>query len=165
MLGKVAAVVFLVAFGGGLGFWYATTYRYPVEPSRLLGPFLIAVVLFIAHVYEEYVTDFEHLMSDLSGSEVSERSFLTVAAFVGPSLWILTGVLVSARRPFGYYLISAFVIAMTVAELSHFVFPFLEDGTFHYTSGMLTAALPLIPTAVLAKRLLEGTREQRLADV
>ena len=34
---------------------------------------------------------------------------------------------------------------MILAELSHFVFPFLIDGTFHYESGMWTAALPLLP--------------------
>lgn len=32
-------------------------------------------------------------------------------------------------------------------ELTHFVFPFLIDGTFHYESGMYAAALPLIPAA------------------
>ena len=51
------------------------------------------------------------------------------------------------RTDIGYYLLSFFFVGMTVAELSHFVFPFLEDGTFHYTSGMYTAALPLIPAA------------------
>jgi len=38
-------------------------------------------------------------------------------------------------------------VAMMFAELSHFIFPFMEDGTFHYVSGMYTAAIPLFPAA------------------
>ncbi len=41
--------------------------------------------------------------------------------------------------------VASFSVAMVFAELAHFVFPFVEDGTFHYVSGMYTAALPLIP--------------------
>ena len=40
-----------------------------------------------------------------------------------------------------------FFVAMMLAELSHFIFPFMEDGTFHYFPGMWTAALPLLPAA------------------
>jgi hypothetical protein len=40
------------------------------------------------------------------------------------------------RWQVGYYSLSFFFVAMTIAELSHFVFP--------YVSGMYTAALPLI---------------------
>ena len=49
------------------------------------------------------------------------------------------------RTDIGFYFLSFFYVAMMFAELSHFVFPFLEDGTFHYVSGMYTAAIPLIP--------------------
>lgn len=49
------------------------------------------------------------------------------------------------KTQFGYYFLSFFIVAMTMAELSHYIFPFIEDGTFHYVSGMYTAALPLIP--------------------
>ena len=71
----------------------------------------------IVHVYEEYVTDSEG------------------------------AILIIRREPLGYYFLSFFLVTMIVAELSHFVFPFLEDGGFHYLSGMYTAALPLVPAA------------------
>jgi hypothetical protein len=44
-----------------------------------------------------------------------------------------------------YYFLSVLYVNMIVAALAHFVFPFMEDGTFHYVSGMYTAALPLLP--------------------
>ncbi|MCH7976309.1 MAG: HXXEE domain-containing protein, partial [Bacteroidetes bacterium] len=119
----------------------------PVDPQKIIVPYLLSVILFIAHVYEEYITDFEGLVSDISGVHVLERDFLTVAAFIAPVLWLVGAVLLLKRTDIGYYLLSFFFVGMTVAELSHFVFPFLEDGTFHYTSGMYTAALPLIPAA------------------
>jgi hypothetical protein len=44
-----------------------------------------------------------------------------------------------------YYFLSVLYVNMIVAALAHFVFPSMEDGTFHYVSGMYTAALPLLP--------------------
>jgi hypothetical protein len=38
-------------------------------------------------------------------------------------------------------------VGMILGELAHFVFPFMEDGTFHYVSGMYTALLPLFPAS------------------
>ena len=67
------------------------------------------------------------------------------AAFLAPIIWIGGAILLLEKTQFGYYALSAFFVAMTIAELSHFIFPFMEDGTFHYASGMYTAALPLIP--------------------
>ena len=101
--------------------------------------------MFIIHVYEEYVTDFEVAITDITGFHVLEKNFLTIAAFIGPSLWLIGAILLLKKTQVGYYFLSFFFVSMIIAELSHFVFPFLEDGTFHYVSGMYTAALPLIP--------------------
>ena len=72
---------------------------------------------------------------------------MTIAAFMGPAMWIAGAILLLKKTQFGYYFLSFFIVAMTMAELSHYLFPFMEDGTFHYVSGMYTAALPLIPAA------------------
>ena len=59
---------------------------------------------------------------------------------------ILTGAILLLKKTHaGYYFLSVLYANMIVAELAHFVFPFMEDGTFHYVSGMYTAALPLLP--------------------
>lgn len=145
LLGKIPAVIFSVASIGGFIFWMLTTYKTPIDTQKVIVPYLLAVVLFIIHVYEEYITDFEVAMTDITGFHMLEKNFLTVAAFVAPILWITGAILLIKKTHIGYYFLSFFFIAMTMAELAHFVFPFLEDGTFHYVSGMYTAALPLIP--------------------
>lgn len=91
------------------------------------------------------MTDFEVATTDITTFHILEKNFLTVAAFVAPIMWITGAILLIKKTHIGYYFLSFFFVAMTLAELSHYVFPFLEDGTFHYVSGMYTAALPLIP--------------------
>ena len=145
LLGLVPAIVFSVASVGGLVLWLFSTYRTPIDTGKVIVPYLCAVVLFIVHVYEEYFTDFEVAMTNITGFHMLERNFLTIAAFIAPILWLTGAILLLKRLQIGYYFLNFFFVAMTIAELSHFIFPFVEDGTFHYVSGMYTAALPLIP--------------------
>ena len=144
-LGKAPAIVFTVASVGGFVLWLFTTYKTPIDPLKVIIPYLATVILFIIHVYEEYLTDFEVAVTDIFGFHMQEQVFLTIAAFMAPAMWITGAILLLKKTQFGYYFLSFFIIAMTMAELAHFIFPFLEDGTFHYVSGMYTAALPLIP--------------------
>ena len=144
LLGKLPAVIFSVALIGGFALWMATTYKTPIDTQRLIVPYLLTIIFFVMHVYEEYITDFEVALTDITGFHMLERNFLTVAAFVAPIIWITGAILLLKRTHIGFYFLSFFYVAMMFAELSHFVFPFLEDGTFHYVSGMYTAAIPLI---------------------
>jgi len=145
LLGKLPALIFSVATVGGFFLWLATTYKTPIDPTKVIVPYLLSIIFFMIHVYEEYLTDFEVALTDITGFHVLEHNFLTVAAFIGPIIWLIGAILLLKRTQLGYYFLSFFFVAMTIAELSHFVFPFLENGTFHYVSGMYTAALPLIP--------------------
>ncbi len=144
-LGPLAAIVFSVASVGGFLLWIFTTYRTPIDPTKVIIPYLWTVILFVVHVYEEYLTDFEVAIFDVSGFHVLERDFLSVAAFGAPIIWLTGAILLLKKTHIGFYFLSFFYVAMIIAELSHFVFPFIKDGTFHYVSGMYTAALPLIP--------------------
>lgn len=144
-LGKLPAIIFTIASVGGFLLWMFTTFKTPIDPLKVIVPYLFTILLFIVHVYEEYVTDFEVVMTDITGFHMLEKNFLTVAAFVAPILWIGGAILILKKTQIGYYFLSFFYVAMMIAELSHYVFPFLEDGTFHYVSGMYSAALPLIP--------------------
>ncbi len=145
LLGQIPAVIFSVASVGGFILWLATTYRTQIDTQKVIVPYLMTILFFVVHVYEEYVIDFEVAMTDITGFHMLERNFLTVAAFVGPIIWITGAILLIKRTHIGFYFLSFFYVAMMMAELPHFIFPFLEDGTFHYVSGMYTAAIPLIP--------------------
>lgn len=161
MGGPVPGVVFSLASGGGLILWLATTYKTPVDPLKIIVPYLLAVILFHIHVYEVYVTDFGELVYNISGFDVTERDFLTVSTFVVPILWLTGAILLLNRTDVGYYMLSFFFVMLTIAAIAHFVSPFIEDGTFHYTPGMYTAALPLIPAGYGLYVVVTQTRRQK----
>jgi len=79
-------------------------------------------------------------MSKFTDIDITQTNFLTIAAFIAPVIWI--GVLTMALRrwPFGYFLICVFYFGMIFGEPLHFVFPFIENLTFHYVAGMYSAA-------------------------
>ena len=64
---------------------------------------------------------------------------------VEPAMWVTGAILIIKRWSIGYYFLTFFFVAMTVAELTHFIFPFILYGEWKYTAGVATAALPLIP--------------------
>jgi hypothetical protein len=144
ILGVIPAIVFAVAFGGGLALYAATAWRTEFDTLKVIVPYLLTVMLFMVHTYEEYLTDFETVVSVMAGRTVPESDLLSIIAWTAPLLWIAGAVMLLKRWAFGYYFLCAFFVAMTIAELSHYIFPFVVDGTFHYESGMYTAVLPLI---------------------
>jgi hypothetical protein len=160
-LSIVPAVVFTIPLVGGLALWLATTYKTQVDPLKLIIPYLLTLIFFIIHVYEEYITDFEMAMTDISGLHVLERDFLTIVGFLGPVVWLTGAILLLKRIAAGYYFMSSMYVGMIIGELAHFVFPFMEDGTFHYVSGMYTALLPLFPAGYGLQVTLRETRAAR----
>ena len=86
LMGKIPAIIFSVASVGGLVLWLFTTYKTPIDPFKVIIPYLVTVIFFILHVYEEYLTDFEIAITDIFGFHVPEENFLTVAAFLAPAM-------------------------------------------------------------------------------
>lgn len=138
------AGLFSATFVGGLVIWISTTYRISIDPHKFIFLYLLTVILFIVHVYEEYWSHIETVMSRLTRLDVTQQNFLTIAAFIAPIIW-LTGALVTLRRwRFGEFLVSAFLFGRMFGELTHFVFPLILDHRFHYMAGMYTCLLPSI---------------------
>lgn len=148
----IPAVLFSIALLGGLAVWGATTLRTPIDPRRIIVPYLMTVALFVVHVLEEYLTHIEQLLSTISGYTITQSNFLLLAAFFAPVFWVTGAALLLKGSQLGEYIASTFYFGMIAGESSHFIFPFLEDGHFHYASGMITA-LPLIACAAYALRL------------
>lgn len=138
-----AGLLFSVAFIGGFIFWLLTTYRRPVNPYKIILPYLITVVCFIIHVYEEYVSHIENTLSQLSGTVVTQNNFLIIAAFSAPIVWLTGAIMILKHWAFGYFLLSTFLFGMMIGEMSHFVSPLMEGGGYHYSPGMYTAILPI----------------------
>lgn len=138
------AGLFCTAFVGGFILWLATTYRTRIEPTRIIVAYLATVIFFILHVFEEFTTHVELVMTRLTGLQVSQKDFLTIAAFIAPVIWLTGAVMVLKRWHFGYFLMSVFFFGMMFGEPSHYIFPFVLDGHFHYVSGMYMAVLPSV---------------------
>jgi hypothetical protein len=96
------------AGAGGFLLYLKTGYKYRFDTSKIIVSYLLAVVFFIIHVYEEYVFGFEHIVSELSGSTVTQMNFLTFAAFFGPAIWIIGAILIIKRWAMGYYFLAFF---------------------------------------------------------
>jgi hypothetical protein len=131
-----SGILFSVAFAGGFILWFLTTCKTPINPQQIILPYLVTIIFFIIHVYEEYVSHIEITLEKISGFRVSQNQFLIIAAFAAPIVWLSGAVMVLKRWSFGYFLVSTFLFGMMLGEVSHFVFPFMEDGTFHYSAGM-----------------------------
>lgn len=156
-----AGMLFTVAFIGGFILWLFTTYRTPVDPQKIIIPYLVTVIFFIIHVYEEYVTHVEVTLTKMSGFSVNQNSFLIIAAFSAPIVWLLGAVLTLKRLQFGYFLFSTFLFGMMIAELSHFISPLMESGEY-YSPGMYTAILPVASGWYTFFKMRQEMKKERL---
>jgi len=143
---QTLAVAYVPLFLGGFILWWFTTRKTPVDPHQIIVPYLLTVISFIAHVLEEYkafVLGFPHILQGLPFAVTSDL-MVTFAGFLAPILWLLGSVMSLKRWQVGYFIASTFLFGMMFIEPTHFIAPFLQDGTFFYVGGMLTAVFPII---------------------
>src|SRR5439155_22915524 len=175
--------------------WIKTYLRRPLDPEIILPGFLLTVAALEMHMIEEYLTGFGPAMSRLFDISWTERSFLMVFAFVGPTLYALTALGLYYRVPLAGFLAWFILIGPGVAEFTHFVFPILRpaiepelagsislavsNGRFgahmhnywvrttgvYYFTGMYTAILPMIPGIYTIRRVIRGSMRVVPADL
>src|SRR6266496_5449154 len=168
--------------------WSRTYLRKPLDPGIILPPFLLTVAALEIHMIEEYVTGFGPAMSRLFDISWTERSFLMIFAFVGPTLYALTALGLYKRVPLAGFLAWFIFIGPGVAGLTHFIFPILRpaiepqlagsisqavsNGRFvaemhnywvkttgvYYFPGMYTAILPMIPGIYTIRKVIKGAK-------
>jgi hypothetical protein len=185
--------VVIVGGSGVIAFaiWRRSYLRRPADPSVILPLFLLTVAALDLHISEEYLTGFGPAMSRLFDISWTERSFLLIFAFVGPSLYALTAIGLYYRVPFAGFVAWFIFIGPGVAEFTHFVFPLLKPALSptlvtaitapvsnghlvadmpdywigatgrYYFPGLYTAVLPMIP-GIYAIARLTGRRPRSL---
>lgn len=171
--------------------WIKTYLRNPLDPKIILPPFLLTVAALEVHMTEEYLTRFGPAMSRLFDISWSERSFLIVFAFIGPTLYALTALGLYYRVPLAGFLAWFIFIGPGVAEFTHFIFPVLRpaiqpefagpisqavsNGKFiadmpnyfvhttgtYYFAGMYTAVLPMIPGIYAIYRMIRAAKQSK----
>jgi hypothetical protein len=172
----------------GLVMWTRTYLRRPVHPDVILPPFLLTVAALEIHMAEEYLAGFGPAMSRLFDISWTERSFLMVFAFIGPTLYALTALGLYRRVALAGFMAWFIFIGPGVAEFTHFIFPLLRpaiqpelpeavsqavsNGRFmanmpnywlgatgrYYFPGLYTAVLPMIPGIWAIRRLVRAGR-------
>jgi hypothetical protein len=130
---------------GGFVMWRLTTYRVPIDPRRIIIPYLLTVIFFIAHVCEEYVAYMRGYHHILEGSpfKLTLELLLIFAATLAPILWLLGAIMLLKRWPVGFFAASTFLFGMMFVEPTHYIAPFLQPGAPHYVGGVFTAWLPV----------------------
>src|SRR5262245_16404190 len=144
MLVGPLAVAYVPLFAGGFGIWWVTARRTGIDPYTIIVPYLVTVIMFIAHVYEEYKAHLLGFADIVQGAPfpISFEMMLTFAASLAPIIWLLGAVLMLKRQMVGFFIAGTFLFGMMFIEPTHFVAPFLQGGSFHYVGGLFTAALP-----------------------
>lgn len=150
---------------GGLVLWLKTTFRTPVETSRLLPVYLLTLSLFFLHIAEEFITDFPDGINTVFGSVWTMRDFALLIALLGPAVWIGGAIGLYYRNPIGYYLAWFVFFGMLIGEPTHYlVFPVVQSaqgGGYAYFSGMWTALFPMIPAVYGLVLTLQEVKRQR----
>ena len=166
--------------------WIKTYLRKPVDPSVILPVFLLTVAALEVHMIEEYLARFGPAMSRLFDISWTERSFLMVFAFIGPTLYALTALGLYYRIPIAGFLAWFIFIGPGVAEFTHFIFPVIKPAIEpqnaatittavsngrvvadmpnywlgvtgrYYFPGLYTAILPMIPGIAAIRRVLRA---------
>ncbi|MCC6327471.1 MAG: hypothetical protein IT174_03070 [Acidobacteria bacterium] len=139
------AIAFVPLFVGGFVVWWFTTRRGQVDPNRIIVPYLLTVILFILHVYEEYHSAYLGYRDIMHGAplDTSLQQMTIFAASLAPILWLLGAVMMVARWNVGYFVVSTFLFGMMFIEPYHFIAPFIPAGGFQYVGGLFTAG-PLV---------------------
>jgi hypothetical protein len=144
MLVGPLAFAYVPLFIGGFALWWVTARRTPIDPHAIIVPYLVTVIMFIGHVYEEYKAHLLGSADIVQGAPfaISFEMMLTFAASLAPVIWLLGAVLMLKRQTVGFFIASTFLFGMMFIEPTHFIAPFSQGGGLHYVGGMFTAVLP-----------------------
>ena len=146
----------------GFAIWLRTTLRRPPAAQAILPAYLLALVLFLLHVLEEYAFDFAGRIAAAAHVRWTEAQFVEVIVLLGPAIWIAGALGIYKRHPLGNFVAWFFFVGMMLGEPTHMlVFPFMEGGRYHYFPGMWTALFPMVPAAYGIWRMLADDRSAR----
>jgi hypothetical protein len=137
---RTLALAYVPLFTGGFILWWFTTRRTPIDPRKILVPYLLTVIAFMTHVFEEYRA-LSLGYPSITPLPASFEQMVTFAASLGPILWLLGAVMMLKGLPVGFFIASTFLFGMMFIEPSHLVAPFWPTGSFRYVGGMWSAPM------------------------
>jgi hypothetical protein len=139
-LGPLVALVFGIAFFGGLAFWLARPMI--VTWARVRIPYFAALAAYVIHRIDEEVSGFVPAMEDLAGRQAADLLSAPSILLVVLSLaWMLSPLLVRKGHPLGHFGAWSLFAAFALVEPWHFIFPILTPEPYGYFPGMITAPI------------------------
>lgn len=143
--------------------WWITTSRIPADPSWSVPLLLLLLTFFYIHVGEEVLTDFNGMISEISGKQWDDYDFMLLIGLLGPIVWFFAAWSLWKRQAIGNFILWFLIVGMILGEPTHLlVFPILrmvELGIgYEYASGMYTALFPMIPAIVALVKIVSEHR-------
>ena len=141
--------------------WLATAWRRPVDPSRVLSPYLVLIAMELIHMGEEQVSDFPSSLRQIFDIPPTFDLLTHALVLMGGvnALAILAAVGLRSRhrvaQQFSGYMVWFYVVGPGVVNaVAHVTFPFLVGRL--YFSGLVTVILPTVAGVVTLVRLIQG---------
>lgn len=163
--GPLPVFIIVGSMVGGLIGWWITTSRVPADPSWSVPLLLLLLTFFYIHVGEEALTDFNGMISEISGVPWPDYEFTLLIGLVGPIVWFFAAWSLWNKHPIGNFIFWFLIVGMILGEPTHLlVFPIIRMEMlgigYEYASGMYTALFPMIP-AILALVKILGDHHNR----
>lgn len=144
-LGWLTAVIFSVGFIGGWLLWLKVPN--PINPKNITTVFVLTLIAFLIHKYEERTQGFFPALSQITGVPVPTKdSVWAIAMNLLASPWLIIPIMLKWNNRIGSYFTWTFFVSMGITELAHFVFPFLTNKDYSYFPGMYSVII-LAPLA------------------
>lgn len=165
--GPLPVFIIVGSMVGGLIGWWMTTSRVPADPSWSVPLLLLLLTFFYIHVGEEALTDFNGMISGISGVQWDDHAFMLLIALVGPVVWFFAAWSLWNKHPIGNFIFWFLIVSMILGEPTHLlVFPILRMKMlgigYEYASGMYTALFPMIPAILALVKTIGDHRSRKI---
>lgn len=117
---------------------------------------------------EEALTDFNGMISGISGKHWNDYDFMMLIGLLGPIVWFFAAWSLWKRQPIGNFIFWFLIVGMILDEPTHLlVFPIrrmIDLGIgYEYASGMYTALFPMIPAIIALVKIVGDHRARKAA--
>ncbi len=143
--------------------WLLTTFKQSIDSKRILSLYNLTLIVLMIHLIEEYFMDFPGSIGMTFKINFHMDIFIIIIIMAGYILWITGGMLLYYGNPLGYYISWLLFLGMIPVQLSHFYYPLVEGGSYHYYPGMYTALLPVITSGIGIYRIIKDYRKYSIS--